>query len=208
MTETIWHQQTIDSYLQALGEANTGPAGGAQAALLGAQACAMASMVVRFTLSNQKYAPLHERARVWLDGLAASQKTLLNLMQEDVRALNAMSHTWSLPKDDPTRSAKIQEALIRGAEVPRQMAEAIITVIPIFEELMQSGNQNLLSDSMMAADMAASSASCALYNIKINSKYMKNEQMKKAFNSLAGDWMKQVDSLRHFIAHIVRERLE
>ena len=47
-----------------------------------------------------------------------------------------------------------------------------------------------------------------LYNIKINSKYMKNEQMKKAFNSLAGDWMKQVDSLRHFIAHIVRERLE
>ena len=61
---------------------------------------------------------------------------------------------------------------------------------------------------MMAADMAASSASCALYNIKINSKYMKNEQMKKAFNSLAGDWMKQVDSLRHFIAHIVRERLE
>ena len=188
MTETIWHQQTIDSYLQALGEANTDPAGGAQAALLGAQACAMASMVVRFTLSNPKYAPLHERARVWLDGLAASQKTLLNLMQEDVRALNAMSHTWSIPKDDPTRSAKIQEALIRGAEVPRQMAEAIITVIPIFEELMQSGNQNLLSDSMMAADMAASSASCALYNIKINSK--------------------QVDSLRHFIAHIVRERLE
>ena len=52
MTETIWHQQTIDSYLQALGEANTDPAGGAQAALLGAQACAMASMVVRFTLSN------------------------------------------------------------------------------------------------------------------------------------------------------------
>lgn len=208
MTETIWHQQTIDSYLQALGEANTDPAGGAQAALLGAQACAMASMVVRFTLSNKKYAPLHERAWVWLDGLAASQKTLLNLMQEDVRALNAMSHTWSIPKDDPTRPAKIQEALIRGAEVPRQMAEAIITVIPIFEELMQSGNQNLLSDSMMAADMAASSASCALYNIKINSKYMKNEQMKKAFNSLAGDWMKQVDSLRHFIAHIVRERLE
>ena len=41
MTETIWHQQTIDSYLQALGEANTDPAGGAQAALLGAQACAM-----------------------------------------------------------------------------------------------------------------------------------------------------------------------
>lgn len=111
MTETIWHQQTIDSYLQALGEANTDPAGGAQAALLGAQACAMASMVVRFTLSNKKYAPLHERARVWLDGLAASQKTLLNLMQEDVRALNAMSHTWSIPKDDPTRPAKSRKPL-------------------------------------------------------------------------------------------------
>ena len=43
MTTTIWHKKTIEEYLTALGSKSETPAGGVQAAFIGAQACAMAT---------------------------------------------------------------------------------------------------------------------------------------------------------------------
>ena len=50
MTTTIWHKKTIEEYLTALGSKSETPAGGVQAAFIGAQACAPTKSIMTYIL--------------------------------------------------------------------------------------------------------------------------------------------------------------
>ena len=96
---TNWHSETIDSYLEALGSGAPTPGGGAAAGLTGAQACALAEMAASLTMSNQKYAALHEEAAHWKDLCRTGRSILLSLMDEDAKNFTALMEAVRLPKE-------------------------------------------------------------------------------------------------------------
>ncbi|AOH39464.1 cyclodeaminase/cyclohydrolase family protein [Dialister pneumosintes] len=199
MTTTIWHKKTIEEYLTALGSKSETPAGGVQAAFIGAQACAMACMSVQFTLSNKKYNDLHPKAALWLETLQLAQSTMLDLMQKDSRCFTKAMEIWRLPKETENRKEKMQEGFRLALHAPKLMVQTMINMYPIFKEIILEGNVNLVSDSLIAGECAVTATISALLNVKINTIYISDNCEKEKLQAAIIDWEKQAEQFSIFL---------
>jgi len=170
-----FRKMTIDDFMEALASDAPAPGGGAAAGLLGAEACALAEMACRFTLSNPKYESIHEKAALWLSIFTEARSIMLDLAEEDAKNFLAMMETLRLPKTDETRAEKVQSALEKAVEAPMQTAQTLSDLLDIFTALIQEGNKNLITDSLIAAECAISAIHAAILNVRINLKSIKNE---------------------------------
>jgi formiminotetrahydrofolate cyclodeaminase len=200
MSDTSWNTKTIEQYLSALGAGSPAPGGGAEAAFLGAQACAMALMTTNFTLSNPHYADFHDRSRSWKEALEMGQGIMIDLMSVDEENFQSAMRIWKLPKDTPNRKEKMQEALELAMGAPVEMANTMTDLVPLFAEILKNGNKNLVTDSIIAARCAVLSIEAAILNVRINAIHLTDEIRKKNVEDLQDEWEKKADFLRIALA--------
>lgn len=173
-------RQLLENKLAALGEeapwgfvdavaANSPtPGGGAVAALAGALASALTSMVGRLTVGKSRYAD------VWNEMEAAVLKSerlraaLTARIAEDSAAFDAVMLAYKLPKDTPAREAALHAALTRAAETPLATARDAVEVMKLALEVAGKGNQNAISDAATSAWMAMAAIQSALWNVRVN----------------------------------------
>lgn len=177
MTETA--QQPIGSFLDSLAAKQSTPGGGGAAALTGAQAAALVSMVINFTIGNKKYAEVDAEMQDYLVQSESLRKTLTELADRDVEAFDAVSACYGMPKstDDEkaARTAAMQSALKGAAEVPFEIAEACRDVINIAGPVGEKGNANVVADAASALYLAHAGMQGAFVNVNINLKYIKDD---------------------------------
>jgi formiminotetrahydrofolate cyclodeaminase len=117
----------IGEFLNALAAQQPTPGGGGAAALTGAQAAALVSMVINFTIGNKKYAAVEERMHEYLAQSETLRHELTALADRDVEAFQAVSLCYTMPKttdkEKAARSAALQNALKGAAQVPFVVAE-------------------------------------------------------------------------------------
>lgn len=172
---TPFRQMPVDQFLDALGSSRPTPGGGAAACILGAEACALAEMASRLTLSNPDYAALHEKARAWIQIFGDARSIMLDLADADAANFQALMDTMRLPKTAPGRAEAVQKGLEKAAEAPMQTAQTLADILPLFTAVLQEGNKNLISDSLIALQCAITAVRASVLNVRINLKYMKNE---------------------------------
>ena len=80
---TRFQNMTINEYLTVLGSTAPAPGGGAAAALTGAQACALAEMVCRFTENNPHDPSFKEKAGKYKDLFVMARSIFLDLRSEE-----------------------------------------------------------------------------------------------------------------------------
>jgi formiminotetrahydrofolate cyclodeaminase len=148
------------------------PGGGSAAALAGAMAAALVSMVVELTAGRPDAA---EHAETLHDlGEAATQRmsALLDLAEEDAAAYAAVVRARRLPKeseaDREVRARALRTAMVDAARVPLRTAEVAAEVLGLAHAIAPIGNRNAVSDAGVAAQLAAASARGALLNVRIN----------------------------------------
>jgi formiminotetrahydrofolate cyclodeaminase len=73
-----------------------------------------------------------------------------------------------MPKDDPLRRGRINEALRLATEVPREVATTARAVALLADDLVERGNRNLVGDARVAALLARAAAEAADELVKIN----------------------------------------
>lgn len=178
--ETAFRKDTIDGFLDALGSTSPAPGGGAAAGLLGAQACALAEKVCALTLTNSKYAEIHDQVKTWLAIFQEARSIMLDLMDEDAANFDALMKAYRQPKPDDeagkeARTEAIQEALKKSAQAPSQIAQTMADMMPLFTKVLQQGNTNLITDSIIAAQCAMAAVHAAVLNVRINLESIKNE---------------------------------
>lgn len=188
MNTKPFREDSLDDFLSELGSAHEAPGGGAVAALLGAEGCALAEKVCRFTLSNKKYESVHQDAEAWLAIFTEARSILLDLMDEDAKNFTALMETYRLPKDTEGRADKIEAALQQSAEAPIQTAQLLSDMMELFTKLLHKGNQNLLSDAIMACQCAMAAVRAAILNVRVNLKYMNNEFYKHDMEETIRTW--------------------
>lgn len=205
---TNWHSETIDSYLEALGSGAPTPGGGAAAGLTGAQACALAEMAASLTMSNQKYAALHEDAAHWKDLCRTGRSILLSLMDEDAKNFTALMEAVRLPKDkdgkNEAREIVIQSALKKAIEAPAQMAGTLADLLPLFTLIMTKGNQNAVTDSIIAVETAQAALRACFLNIRINLKYIHDEFYTSDMEESIKQWTFAIDQADALLTYQVR----
>ena len=162
----------VEDFLTKLAGDQPAPGGGSAAALAGAMAAALACMVVHLTIGRERYAAYQQVMFVVRDRASMLLERLAVLVDEDARAYQEVIKAYSLPKvtdaEKYLRSAEIQRALRRAAEVPLEAAEACAELIELAATSAAHGNRNAASDAGVAALLAQAGMRGAVLNVRTN----------------------------------------
>ena len=124
---------TLHDFLAELASDSPTPGGGSVAALSGALAAALTSMVANLTIGKPKYADAEPALRSVLERSEALRLELTRLVEEDEEAFNAVMAAMKLPKDGPeqqaSRSAALEASLVDAASVPLEVMGKCVEVI-------------------------------------------------------------------------------
>jgi methenyltetrahydrofolate cyclohydrolase len=157
--------QTVERYLSDLADRVPAPGGGAAAALHAAQAAALIAMVARYSDGPRYDAALMGRVIAEADRLR--ERSLL-LADADAEAFQAVAAAYQVPKTDPARPELIASALAGAARPPADVIDVTARLVWLAEELLPSGNRNLITDIAAAAAAATAAAVTARVNIEVN----------------------------------------
>jgi formiminotetrahydrofolate cyclodeaminase len=165
----------LQAWINDLASSAPAPGGGGASALVGAVAASLGRMVGCLTDGKKKYAAYQadiERIMADTDDL---KNRLYALIQADADAFVPLSAAYGIPKDDPTRTEKLESALRVAAEPPMAMLETLAELPPILEELCEKGSRLAISDVGCAATFASAAASGALLNLFVNTRLMQDK---------------------------------
>jgi formiminotetrahydrofolate cyclodeaminase len=163
---------TVDELLQRLGSADPTPGGGCVAALSGAMAAAMLSMVCNLTVGRPRYAEIEAEATAIRDACQRQQRVLVALADADAEAYGAVSEAYRLPRagdrERAERAEAIESAMHRATEVPVRTAEAARSVLDLAVRSAVASNVSVVADVAVAAHLALASLRGALDQAELN----------------------------------------
>ena len=175
--------QSLDAFLSDLASSLPSPGGGGAAALCGALAAGLASMVVALS-TGKKQCTAHEDELSRLGHRSeAVQQELLALIDADAEAFAPLSRAYSLPKDTPDRAGILEDCLRQAASAPQKIADACCTVIELAEGCAACGSRLVLSDAATAAALAKGALRGAVINVKVNTALMRNREYADALSA-------------------------
>ena len=176
-------------FLTALASSAPAPGGGGGAAMAGALAAALASMVANLTIGKEKFAQQEPEVKALLEEAEEVRKRLLRLVEDDAAVFNSFMSCYNLPKateeEKAARTAAIRSAAKEAAEVPLAIARASYKVLTLAERLVRIGNPGVITDGACSALLARAALRCAEYNVRINLGLTKDE----AYNQNAREEM-------------------
>lgn len=156
------------------------PGGGSIAAVSGSLAAALSEMVANLTIGKKKYAEVEEEMKVVSKKASALREKLLDDIQRDSESFAKVMEAMKLPKDtDEQKSVRqnaMQEGLKIAATIPFEIASDAYEVMPLADEVITKGNQNAVTDGLVAAMLARTAVLSALLNTKINLSSIKDEK--------------------------------
>jgi formiminotetrahydrofolate cyclodeaminase len=171
MTEQLL-DQPIRQFLDELASAAPAPGGGGVAALSGAMAAGLLTMVCDLTIGKKQYMEFDDEARALRERSEALRAELQALTQADVDVFNHLSAAYKLPRttdaDAASRRAAIQKVTRAATEVPLRVARAVSALLPLCAPLARHGNRNAVSDVGVAVLLVQAAVPSALLNVEIN----------------------------------------
>ena len=166
-------------FLTALASSAPAPGGGGGAAMAGALAAALASMVANLTIGKEKFAQQEPEVKALLEEAEEVRQRLLGLVEDDAAVFNSFMSCYKLPKateeEKAARTAAIRSAAKEAAEVPLAIARASYKVLTLAERLVRIGNPGVITDGACSALLARAALRCAEYNVRINLGLTKDE---------------------------------
>jgi len=167
-------------FLDALASASATPGGGSAAAYSGAAGAALVAMVARLTIGRKKYAGLEPQMKNILEKAEKLRTELIAAVEKASAAFDLVMSAFKLPKDTPeqqaARSKSIQEATLKAAQVPLEVAGKAVEVMELAAQVVSDGNLNAISDGASGATLARAALTSAGYNVRINVTSLKDQE--------------------------------
>ena len=172
-------EQRVIDFVAATASKEPTPGGSAIAALTAATGAALAEMVANLTFGKKGY----EAVQIEMEALQVKAeeigKRMLELSQADAEVFNIFMNALGLPKntdeEKAARTAAIQQAYKDAAMVPFEIGELANQIFDLAELASRKGNQNLITDGIIAAINARAAVKSAFLNVRINLSGIKDE---------------------------------
>ena len=185
--------------LTALASSAPAPGGGGGAAMAGALAAALASMVANLTIGKEKFAQQEPEVKALLEEAEQVRQRLLGLVEDDAAVFNSFMSCYKLPKateeEKDARTAAIRSAAKQAAEVPLAIARASYKVLTLAERLVRIGNPGVITDGACSALLARAALRCAEYNVRINLGLTKDEAYNQSVQEELNNLLKTAEEL-------------
>ena len=186
-------------FLTALASSAPAPGGGGGAAMAGALAAALASMVANLTIGKEKFAQQEPEVKELLDEAEEVRQTLLQLVEDDAAVFNSFMACYKLPKateeEKALRTAAIRNAAKQAAEVPLAIAKASYRALQLAQRLVCIGNPGVITDGACSALLARAALRCAEYNVRINLGLTKDEEYNRQVKAELNFLLKTAEEL-------------
>ncbi len=171
MSESLM-QQPLGAILDALASRSPTPGGGSVAALTGAMAAGLVSMVCELTIGKPQFAEVEGELRAIHAQAEQLRAELQRLADEDIAVFNRLAAAYKLPRtteaDAATRKAAIQQITRLAAEVPLRTAQAAAALLPLCTTLANNCARLVVSDVGVAVLLVRATVQSAALNVEIN----------------------------------------
>jgi formiminotetrahydrofolate cyclodeaminase len=163
---------TVSAFDAEVASASPAPGGGSAAALAGSVAAGLVAMVCRLSLGRDDIAASDAEIDVALEQSERLRGRLLELVDEDTAAFDAVMDAVRMPKvEEPERVAR-REALTRAtlgaAAVPLETLTASRQTLELATQLAGRASPGAVSDLGVAVHLARAATEGALLNVEIN----------------------------------------
>lgn len=190
---------TVQGFVEETASESPAPGGGSIAATMGAMGAALATMVANLSSHKRGWDDRWEEFSDWADKGKAYHDRLLQLIDEDTDAFDALMASFGMPKstdeEKAARSAAIQQATKHAINVPLEVMQVSHDAMKVIKAMAEIGNPNSVSDAGVGALAARSAVLGAHLNVKINCGSVKDQafvdSVTKRAQALADSAVKQ-----------------
>ncbi len=170
---------SCNEFVDTLASDAPAPGGGSVAALCGAMAAGLGTMVTNLTHNKIEFKAQWNN----MNDLGTKGQQLkawfLEAVDRDTDSFNAVMDAMRLPKQTEAQKKFRRDAMLEANKectlVPLSVLENSVHVIPILESVAKDGNPNCASDAGVGAYCMLTCAEGAALNIRINLGGMKDE---------------------------------
>lgn len=163
---------TCVEFLDQLASDEPVPGGGSVAALTGGLAAALTAMVANLTIGKEKFAEVNDQMVQVENTMNQMKIAFTTFVDKDANSFDGVMKAFKLPKatdeEKNARTAAIQAGYKEAIAVPLAVAKAASELFDMIEFVVEKGNQNAVSDGLVAAMCARTAILSALYNVEIN----------------------------------------
>lgn len=189
--------KNLQEYFDELSSSSPTPGGGNVAALCGALASSLGTMVCNLTIGKKKYADVEQEMISLKNKLEVYQKEFFELAQKDNEAFDKVMKAFKLPKESDeekeVRNSKIEEATINAAEVPSEVMRKCYELLQLLKTIADKGNKNSLSDAGVAIALTRTSVQGAYLNVLINCSSLNNQTIAEEIRKRANIIFEEID---------------
>lgn len=207
----MFREKSLDQFLDELASKAPVPGGGSVAALSGALAAGLVSMVCNLTLGKERYAHVQDEIRTLLGRSEGLRRRLIELLEDDVRVYTKVSAAYKMPRQSEeekrTRAEAIQAALKDATEIPMKVAEACVEILDLCIPVAEKGNVRAVSDVGVAALMAEAGLRGAALNVLINLGAIKDEEFCRREGGRLDALLEGKSELKEKIYKLVEDKL-
>lgn len=163
---------TIKEFLEKTYGKEPVPGGGSVSALCGALAASLGEMVTALTIGRKKYLNVEQEMLLYAPKMEQARHKFLDFIDRDAEAYQLVFNAFKLPKETEEeqkfRNDEIQNATLKAALVPLQVAETAVDIMGTIFEIGSKGNKNAVTDACVAMMCARTAALGAILNVRIN----------------------------------------
>jgi len=157
------------------------PGGGSVSAAMGALGAALGTMVANLSSHKRGWDGRWEEFASWAERGVQMQKRLLELVDEDTEAYNAILDAFGLPKksdeEKAARAAAVEAATLQASLVPLTVMKEAFGVFDLLKEMTEKGNPNSVTDGAVGVLAVRACIRGAFLNVRINVKGLKDRAM-------------------------------
>lgn len=158
-----YKDHTLQEYLNILSKKTPVPGGGSTAALIAACGAALISMVANYSKGKSKSKQVESRIRSILKQSEQARKRLLVLVDLDAKAYLGVVKARGASKH-------IRKSALRAAaKAPKEVSQLCYKLTQLTPYLVEKGNQNLISDIIVAVDLLFSAFNSSRVHVEVNS---------------------------------------
>jgi glutamate formiminotransferase / formiminotetrahydrofolate cyclodeaminase len=158
----------VEPFVEQLAAPTATPGGGSAAAVSGAMAAGLATMVASMSRGKKAYLQYERELSEAIARLSQLREELKAAIDGDAESFNVVMKAYKQAKESADSDKGIESALKQATSVPLGVAEKAREVAGIAEKLGPITNPNMKSDLITAKALAQAAIQGALANVEIN----------------------------------------
>ncbi len=169
---------SLTEFAEETASESPAPGGGSISAYVGALGVSLGTMVANLSAHKRGWDDRWEAFSEVAERGMALQVRLLQLVDEDTAAFDAIMAAFGMPKGNEAqkaeRSAAIQAATLGAMETPLEVAELALASMAVMADMAERGNPNSVTDAGVGALCARTAVLGAVMNVRVNAADLKD----------------------------------